>query len=111
MKIFSTDPKFKRSLAGGGRYDTLIEQYSSHKIPACGFGMGDVIVQDIINDKGQEQRHSFYEFIVTAENDTFTQKAIEVSSVIRKQYDTSFLGALGNEKKYKKVSKMGLFLV
>ena len=109
FEIFSTNPNFKRSLAGGGRYDTLVEQYSSHKIPACGFGMGDVIVQDIIDEQPEKHKHFYYEFVVTAENDAFIQKGIEVAKAIRKQYDVSFLGILTNEKKYKKIEQEGGF--
>jgi histidyl-tRNA synthetase len=41
-----------RAIAGGGRYDNLIEQLSdgASKMPALGFAMGDVVVGELINE-------------------------------------------------------------
>ena len=41
-----------RAVAGGGRYDTLIEQLGGKDLPAVGFGMGDVVVRELLEDKG-----------------------------------------------------------
>lgn len=41
-----------RALAGGGRYDQLIEIFGGPKTPAVGFGMGDVVLTDVLKDKG-----------------------------------------------------------
>lgn len=41
-----------RALAGGGRYDQLIELFGGPKTPAVGFGMGDVVLSDVLRDKG-----------------------------------------------------------
>ena len=48
FEIFDSDLKNPRSLLGGGRYDNLIEQYGGGKIPAVGFGMGDVTARDFL---------------------------------------------------------------
>jgi histidyl-tRNA synthetase len=42
-----------RAVAGGGRYDNLIEQLSdgSAKLSAVGFAMGDVVLGDLIRDR------------------------------------------------------------
>ncbi len=39
-----------RALAGGGRYDSLLEDLSDGalKLPAIGFGMGDVVLADLV---------------------------------------------------------------
>jgi histidyl-tRNA synthetase len=42
----------ERAIAGGGRYDNLIESFGGPKLPACGFGMGDVVLGNILHDKG-----------------------------------------------------------
>jgi histidyl-tRNA synthetase len=44
--------KNERALAGGGRYDNLIELMSDGrvKMPALGFGMGDVVLANLIDD-------------------------------------------------------------
>jgi histidyl-tRNA synthetase len=42
----------ERALAGGGRYDRLLEVMSDGKVqmPALGFGMGDVVLANLIQD-------------------------------------------------------------
>ena len=42
----------ERALAGGGRYDSLIEQLGGPPTPAVGFGMGDVVLTNLLTDKG-----------------------------------------------------------
>jgi len=44
--------KNERALAGGGRYDKLLSLMSDGKndLPALGFGMGDVVLANLIND-------------------------------------------------------------
>jgi histidyl-tRNA synthetase len=44
--------KNERALAGGGRYDKLLNLMSDGKtdLPALGFGMGDVVLANLIND-------------------------------------------------------------
>jgi len=42
----------ERALAGGGRYDNLIELFGGPKTPAIGFGMGDVVLTNVLHDKG-----------------------------------------------------------
>ena len=42
----------ERAVAGGGRYDNLIELFGGPPTPACGFGMGDVVLSNLLDDKG-----------------------------------------------------------
>jgi len=41
-----------RAVAGGGRYDTLIEKLGGPAMPALGFGMGDVVLSELLKDRG-----------------------------------------------------------
>ena len=41
-----------RALAGGGRYDKLIETFGGPSMPAVGFGMGDVVLEILLRDRG-----------------------------------------------------------
>ncbi len=41
-----------RALAGGGRYDELIAALGGPKLPALGFGMGDVVLGQLLADRG-----------------------------------------------------------
>lgn len=42
----------ERAVAGGGRYDNLIETFGGPPTPAVGFGMGDVVLSLVLQDKG-----------------------------------------------------------
>ncbi len=42
----------ERAMAGGGRYDKLIEMFDGPSTPAVGFGMGDVVLSLVLQDKG-----------------------------------------------------------
>ena len=41
-----------RAIAGGGRYDKLVERFGGQPTPACGFGMGDVVLSLILQEHG-----------------------------------------------------------
>jgi histidyl-tRNA synthetase len=41
----------ERAMAGGGRYDQLIELFGGPPTPAVGFGMGDVVLTNVLIDK------------------------------------------------------------
>ncbi len=41
-----------RAVCGGGRYDQLLEQVSGVALPALGFGMGDVVLKELLADRG-----------------------------------------------------------
>ena len=42
----------ERAIAGGGRYDGLIELFGGPPTPAVGFGMGDVVLSLVLEDRG-----------------------------------------------------------
>jgi histidyl-tRNA synthetase len=48
FEIFDTDPKNKRSLYGGGRYDNLIGIFSNDSLSGLGFGLGDVTLENFL---------------------------------------------------------------
>ena len=41
-----------RSLCGGGRYDQLLETLGGSPMPAVGFGLGDVVLTELLAEKG-----------------------------------------------------------
>lgn len=41
-----------RALAGGGRYDKLVKKLGGPDMPAVGFGMGDVTLRNLLEQKG-----------------------------------------------------------
>lgn len=42
--------KSMRAIAGGGRYDSLTEKLGGDRIPGVGFGMGDVVLADLLRE-------------------------------------------------------------
>jgi histidyl-tRNA synthetase len=41
-----------RAICGGGRYDNLLDDVGNVELPAVGFGMGDVVLGELLKDKG-----------------------------------------------------------
>ena len=41
-----------RAICGGGRYDTLLDSLGGADLPALGFGMGDVVLGELLKDRG-----------------------------------------------------------
>lgn len=50
--VFEVTATGERAIAGGGRYDGLIELFGGPPTPAVGFGMGDVVLSLILADRG-----------------------------------------------------------
>lgn len=50
--VFEVIVDGERAVAGGGRYDNLIELFGGPPTPAVGFGMGDVVLSLVLQDKG-----------------------------------------------------------
>lgn len=50
--VFEVIVDGERAVAGGGRYDKLIETFGGPPTPAVGFGMGDVVLSLVLQDKG-----------------------------------------------------------
>lgn len=48
FEINDTHPENKRAIFGGGRYNNLIGQFSKENLPAVGFGMGDVTLENFL---------------------------------------------------------------
>ncbi|MFO0895255.1 MAG: histidine--tRNA ligase [Phycisphaerales bacterium] len=42
----------ERAVAGGGRYDGLVELFGGPSMPAVGFGMGDVVLTLVLQERG-----------------------------------------------------------
>lgn len=41
-----------RAICGGGRYDNLLQQIGGVDLPALGFGMGDVVLAELLKERG-----------------------------------------------------------
>ena len=52
FEVYDNNPNNRRSVFGGGRYDDLLAIFGGEKVPAFGFGAGDVIIRDILETYG-----------------------------------------------------------
>jgi histidyl-tRNA synthetase len=48
FEVFDVNPENPRAIFGGGRYDDLLSVFGSDKVPAVGFGMGDLVIKDFL---------------------------------------------------------------
>jgi histidyl-tRNA synthetase len=48
FEIYDTSGENTRSLFGGGRYDALVGEYGGEDVPAIGFAVSDVIMEDYL---------------------------------------------------------------
>jgi histidyl-tRNA synthetase len=51
FELFDTQREL-RAICGGGRYDSLLKQLGGTDLPALGFGMGDVVLGELLRSKG-----------------------------------------------------------
>lgn len=58
FEVSDTHPENRKALFGGGRYDNLLEVFGNDKVPAVGFGMGDVRLQDFLRTHGLLPRYT-----------------------------------------------------
>jgi histidyl-tRNA synthetase len=50
FELFDAKRTF-RAICGGGRYDNLLERLGGADLPAVGFGMGDVVLGELLKDR------------------------------------------------------------
>jgi histidyl-tRNA synthetase len=51
FELFDRSGEF-RAICGGGRYDNLLQSLGGSDLPALGFGMGDVVLGELLRAKG-----------------------------------------------------------
>lgn len=51
-ELFDTAGKVPRAIAGGGRYDRLMESFGGQAMPMVGFGFGDVVISLLLEERG-----------------------------------------------------------
>ena len=51
-ELFDASGSLPRAIAGGGRYDKLMETFGGPATPMVGFGFGDVVIVEILKERG-----------------------------------------------------------
>ena len=85
FEFFDTDPDNNRSMFGGGRYDDLLDIFGKEKIPAVGFGMGDVTAKEFVvsrNPKVLEQ-FSKTDIAILLDSEKCVEKADKIAKALR----------------------------
>jgi histidyl-tRNA synthetase len=75
-----------RAIAGGGRYDNLVKLISGDKVnmPALGFGMGDVVLLEILKARGLlPQFDSHVDVYVLIEDETLRPASLKLIQDLR----------------------------
>jgi len=74
-----------RAVAGGGRYDTLLTDLGGPVVPACGMGMGDVVLGELLGDldKAPSAELTLDAYVVDAAPEHF-QRALEIVATLRR---------------------------
>lgn len=73
-----------RAICGGGRYDDLLASLSGVQLPAVGFGMGDVVIAELLRDRGLLAPHEpSVEYFITAWGDAERQLERRIATSLR----------------------------
>jgi histidyl-tRNA synthetase len=73
-----------RAICGGGRYDTLLESLGGVDLPALGFGMGDVVLTELLRDRGLNVTVDAPDFWVAATTDSEEPNVVRTATALRR---------------------------
>ncbi|KAL0482715.1 histidinyl tRS [Acrasis kona] len=90
FEAYARDRVPPRALCGGGRYDNILTMYgAANDIPACGFGLGDVMMLEILREKKLVPESVINEpaakSVVIPMNESLRGEAAQVVTLLRKQ--------------------------
>ena len=112
FELYAKDQKIApRSVAGGGRYNTLITAYGGDPLPAVGFGMGDVVLLDCLEayNLPTPTTNAVAALYVTSDQDT--AKGVRAAATLRQHTATTFIGTIPQKKTtdtYKHYEQLGM---
>jgi histidyl-tRNA synthetase len=73
-----------RAICGGGRYDDLLGTLGGVDLPALGFGMGDVVLGELLRSRGLMRGDQLrLDFWVAADDDSLSMDVLSVASRLR----------------------------
>ena len=74
-----------RAICGGGRYDKLLSSFNAKDIPCCGFGFGDVVIMEILQERNLiPSLLQSTEDVVFFMEDSLREVAMKVATILRK---------------------------
>ena len=73
-----------RALCGGGRYDDLLAGLGGQSVPATGFGMGDVVLEILLQERGLlNSNKSTLDTYIFSMDASLTNKSLQIVSHLR----------------------------
>jgi len=98
FEIYDTNPENRRAVFGGGRYDDLLSIFGGDKVPAFGFGMGDVTTQDVLKTYGLLPTYqSKTQLYICTLSEEFKDYASDIAQKLRES-GINVIVDLGNKK-------------
>jgi histidyl-tRNA synthetase len=73
-----------RAICGGGRYDGLLGSLGGVELPALGFGMGDVVLTELLRDRGLNVTLDSADFWVASANDGDEPQVVRTATALRR---------------------------
>jgi histidyl-tRNA synthetase len=85
FEVFDARGEF-RAVCGGGRYDRLLELVGGEPLPAVGFGMGDVVLTELLRDLGRlPDVARAVDWFVVVIGDELRPRALDVARRLRER--------------------------
>ena len=83
FELFDAKGEF-RAICGGGRYDDLLSNIGGVDLPALGFGMGDVVLTELLRARDLLPKPSLgTEYWVAADDDSMLPEVMKVAGQLR----------------------------
>ena len=103
FEIFDKNQKL-RSIAGGGRYDKMIESFNGQPTPAIGFGMGYSTLSQLLEINNLLPKPDLeIDYCIITIDQSVLKQALEIANKLRKKYSVAMdlnRRKLGNQFKY-----------
>ncbi|MEO8194382.1 MAG: histidine--tRNA ligase [Gemmatimonadales bacterium] len=83
FELFDSRGEF-RAICGGGRYDTLLKTLGGVDLPALGFGMGDVVLGELLRSRGlmpAAEQHT--DFWIAGDDESLLPHVMSVAAQLR----------------------------
>ena len=90
-EFFDRTGSVVRTIAGGGRYDQLVESFGGGLIPCTGIGMGETVLLSILKQLGRigEYSHPAKVYVAPISKDVLEETA-EIANSLREEFDIIF---------------------
>lgn len=83
FELFDRKGEF-RAICGGGRYDNLLNDLGGVNLPALGFGMGDVVLGELLRARSlMPSEHARTDFYVAAEDPVTDAEVVRLATSLR----------------------------